>query len=67
MLRGEALSTVAGRLKFPVVLPREGVVAGRLAETVRPAGLLSATDEEGLAAVTLFPLVPGAVLATVLL
>lgn len=47
-------------------MPCEGVVTGRLAETVLPPAMFFTADEDWVAA-TLLSLVPGAVLATVLL
>jgi len=52
---------------LPDVVPREGELAGRLAETVLPVDVLPAEVAGLLLVVTLFSRVPGAVLATVLL
>lgn len=47
--------------------PPDGVVTGRLGEATLPVEFDAPVDEEGLLVVTLLSLVPGAVLATVLL
>lgn len=52
---------------MPDVVPREGELAGRLVETALPVDVLPTEVVGLLLAVTLFSLVPGAVLATVLL
>lgn len=48
-------------------MPLEGAADGRLAETVLPFEMFFASAEEAWTVVTLLVLVPGAVLATVLL